>query len=110
MDLKYVQLLHPASLEKLSNANVRMPVVYSVSESQIHDALSRLQQFHSNMTAARPKSPALRIFVVEDHNDSLEVLRIYLESFGYVILSARSKAEALKANSHSRLPSPSTKS
>jgi CheY-like chemotaxis protein len=49
-----------------------------------------------NMTAARPNSPALRIFVVEDHGDSLEVLRIYLESFGYVILSARSKAEALK--------------
>ena len=73
-----------------------MPVVYSVSESQIHDPLSRLQQFHLNMTAARPNSPALRIFVVEDHNDSLEVLRIYLESFGYVILSARSKAEALK--------------
>jgi two-component system CheB/CheR fusion protein len=41
-------------------------------------------------------SPSLRIFVVEDHSDSLEALRIYLESFGYVILSARSKAEALK--------------
>jgi CheY-like chemotaxis protein len=41
-------------------------------------------------------SPSLRIFVVADHSDSLEALRIYLESFGYVILSARSKAEALK--------------
>ena len=28
--------------------------------------------------------------MVEDHSDSLEALRIYLESFGYVILSARS--------------------
>jgi CheY-like chemotaxis protein len=48
------------------------------------------------MTAARANSPALRIFLVEDHSDSLEVLRIYLESFGHVILSARNKAEALK--------------
>jgi CheY-like chemotaxis protein len=48
------------------------------------------------MTAAHANSPALRIFVVEDHSDSLEVLRIYLESIGHVILSARNKAEALK--------------
>jgi CheY-like chemotaxis protein len=48
------------------------------------------------MTATRPNSSALRIFVVEDHGDSLEVLRIYLEHCGYVVLSARSKGEALK--------------
>ena len=41
-------------------------------------------------------SPSLRIFVVDDHGDSLELVRIYLESLGHVILSARSKAEALK--------------
>jgi hypothetical protein len=49
-----------------------------------------------NMADGPRHSPSLRIFVVEDHSDSLEALRIYLESFGYVILSARSKAEALK--------------
>ena len=49
-----------------------------------------------NMADGPRHSPSLRIFVVEDHSDSLEALRLYLESFGYVILSARSKVEALK--------------
>ena len=48
------------------------------------------------MTPTRPDSPALRIFVIEDHSDSLQALRIYLEYSGYVVLSAGSKAEALK--------------
>lgn len=48
------------------------------------------------MTAIRPDSPALRIFVIEDHSDSLQALQIYLEYSGYVVLCAGSKAEALK--------------
>jgi two-component system CheB/CheR fusion protein len=48
------------------------------------------------MTAAPENSPTLRIFVVEDHSDSLELLRIYLEYCDYIVLSARSKTEALK--------------
>jgi CheY-like chemotaxis protein len=39
---------------------------------------------------------SLRIFVVEDHTDTLEALQIYLEQLGHVVRSARSKAEALK--------------
>ena len=39
---------------------------------------------------------SLRIFVVEDHTDTLEALQIYLELLGHVVRSARSKAEALK--------------
>ena len=34
--------------------------------------------------------------MVEDHGDSLDLLRIYLERCGYVVLSARTKAQALK--------------
>ena len=48
------------------------------------------------MTATRPDSPALRIFVIEDHSDSLQTLQIYLEYSGYFVMSAGSKAEALK--------------
>ena len=47
------------------------------------------------MNEVRSDSPALRIFVIEDHDDSLQALRIYLEYLGYVVLSARTKAEAL---------------
>ena len=39
---------------------------------------------------------SLRIFVVEDHRDTLEALQIYLEQSGHIVLSASSKAEALK--------------
>jgi len=56
------------------------------------------------MTAARSDFVALRIFVVEDHQDTLEALQIYLEQSGHIVLSASSKAEALKeipgANCH----------
>ena len=48
------------------------------------------------MTGVRPNSSALRIFLVEDHRDSLDLLWIYLEHSGYVVLFARSKAEALR--------------
>ena len=47
------------------------------------------------MNEVRSDSPALRIFVIEDHDDSLQALRIYLEYLGCVVLSARTKAEAL---------------
>jgi CheY-like chemotaxis protein len=56
------------------------------------------------MTAARSDFVALRIFVVEDHKDTLEALQIYLEQSGHIVLSASSKAEALQeipgANCH----------
>ena len=46
----------------------------------------------------------LRVFVVEDHKDTLDALQIYLEQLGHIVLSARSKAEAMKeiptANCH----------
>jgi CheY-like chemotaxis protein len=56
------------------------------------------------MTADRPDFYPLRIFVIEDHRDTLEALQIYLEQSGHVVFSARSKAEALReiprANCH----------
>lgn len=48
------------------------------------------------MPAPQPDAPALRIFVIEDHSDSLHALQIYLEYAGYVVLCAGSKAEALR--------------
>jgi CheY-like chemotaxis protein len=46
----------------------------------------------------------LRIFVVEDDNDTLAAIQIYLEQLGHIVFSARSKAEALNkippANCH----------
>jgi CheY-like chemotaxis protein len=38
----------------------------------------------------------LRIFIVEDHWDTLETLRLYLERLGHIVMSTRSKEEALK--------------
>jgi CheY-like chemotaxis protein len=38
----------------------------------------------------------LRIFVVEDDNDTLAALQVYLEQLGHIVFSARSKAEALE--------------
>jgi DNA-binding response OmpR family regulator len=43
------------------------------------------------MTAARSDFVALRIFVVEDHQDTLEALQIYLEQSGHIVLSASLK-------------------
>ena len=39
---------------------------------------------------------SLRIFVVEDHKDTLDALRKHLEQLGHIVFSASSKAEALK--------------
>ena len=56
------------------------------------------------MIADRSDFFPLRIFVVEDDKDTLEALQIYLEQLGHIVVSARSKAEALKeiqgANCH----------
>ena len=56
------------------------------------------------MTADRLDFLPLRIFVVEDDNDTLDAIQIYLEQLGHIVFSARSKAEALKkippANCH----------
>ena len=41
--------------------------------------------------------PTLRVFVVENHPDTLKYLRMYLEMLGHTVLSARTMAEALKA-------------
>jgi CheY-like chemotaxis protein len=48
------------------------------------------------MTADRFDFSPLRIFVVEDDNDSLSAIQIYLEKLGHIVFSARSKGEALK--------------
>jgi CheY-like chemotaxis protein len=56
------------------------------------------------MTADRLDFFPLRIFVVENDNDTLAAIQIYLEQLGHIVFSARSKAEALKkippANCH----------
>jgi CheY-like chemotaxis protein len=56
------------------------------------------------MTADQFDFLPLRIFVVEDDNDTLAAIEIYLEQLGHIVFSARSKAEALKkipqANCH----------
>jgi CheY-like chemotaxis protein len=48
------------------------------------------------MTADRADFYPLRIFIIEDHRDTLEAFQIHLEQLGHVVFSARSKAEALK--------------
>jgi len=40
---------------------------------------------------------SLRVFVVEDHHDTLKSLRFYLEQSGHTVQSARTKAEAVAA-------------
>jgi two-component system CheB/CheR fusion protein len=48
--------------------------------------------------ASSPQPPAhLRIFVVENHGDTLKYLTMYLESFGHSVRSARTMHEALAA-------------
>ena len=39
---------------------------------------------------------SLRIFVVEDHKDTLDALQIYLKQLGHIVSYASTKAEALK--------------
>ena len=48
------------------------------------------------MTAASSDFFPLRIFVVEDHKDTLKALQLYLEQLGHVVLFAQTKAQALK--------------
>ena len=50
------------------------------------------------MTPSSPTDPVrpLRIFVVENHPDTLRALRMYLEGTGYVIVSASTLREALE--------------
>jgi CheY-like chemotaxis protein len=48
------------------------------------------------MTAASADFFPLRIFVVEDHKDTLKALQLYLEQLGHIVLFAQTKAEALK--------------
>ena len=48
------------------------------------------------MTVTRSDFFPLRIFVVEDHKDTLEALQLYLEHLGHTVLFAQSKAQALK--------------
>lgn len=47
--------------------------------------------------AKKKKNPPLRVFVVEDHADTLQYLRLYLENAGHQVFHAGSMAEALKA-------------
>ena len=52
-------------------------------------------------TGQRPSEPTgaarrLRIFVVENHPDTLKYLCLYLEQMGHVVASARSKSESIE--------------
>ena len=49
------------------------------------------------LSSMEPASRALRIFVVENHPDTLKYLRMYLEQMDHLVQSARSMAEALAA-------------
>ncbi|HEV7405004.1 MAG TPA: response regulator [Chthoniobacteraceae bacterium] len=42
-------------------------------------------------------APSLRVFIVENHEDTLKWLAIYLESVGHLVQSARSMTSALEA-------------
>jgi CheY-like chemotaxis protein len=48
------------------------------------------------MTSLPRASHPLRIFVVEDHPDTLDALCLYLKQIGHTVRCARSKEEALK--------------
>jgi CheY-like chemotaxis protein len=47
------------------------------------------------MSASHVKSPPLRIFVVENHADTLKYLKLYLEQLHHVVESARTMSDAL---------------
>ena len=51
---------------------------------------------YNNMTSASKASHPLRIFVVEDHPDTLDALCLYLKHVGHTVRTARTKREALK--------------
>ena len=52
-----------------------------------------------SMKRPRPTPPAhpLCIFVVENHRDTLQLLRMYLEGMGHTVFSASTMKEALEA-------------
>ncbi|RYD36838.1 MAG: response regulator [Verrucomicrobiaceae bacterium] len=45
----------------------------------------------------KAQSAPLRIFLVEDHPDTMDYLKMYLEQLGHTVLSAGSMQEALEA-------------
>jgi two-component system CheB/CheR fusion protein len=49
------------------------------------------------MNAPEPELHPLRIFVVENHADTLRALTLYLEQMGHVVFSAQSMEAALRA-------------
>jgi len=49
------------------------------------------------MSDPTPATRQLRIFVVENHPDTLKWLGLYLEDCGHTVLSARTMGEALEA-------------
>ena len=50
-----------------------------------------------NLPATETQPRPLRIFVVENHPDTLKYLRMYLETMGHEVFSAPTVAEALAA-------------
>jgi two-component system CheB/CheR fusion protein len=48
------------------------------------------------MTCVLKASHPLRIFIVEDHPDTLDALCLYLKHVGHTVRTARTKQEALK--------------
>ncbi len=54
------------------------------------------------MASAESAAPPLRVFIVENHRDTLKYLKMYLESFGFHVESARTMQEALTALPESR--------
>jgi CheY-like chemotaxis protein len=48
------------------------------------------------MTSVSKTSHPLRVFVVEDHPDTLDALCLYLKHVGHTVRSARTKQEALR--------------
>src|SRR3954469_12770144 len=49
------------------------------------------------MPSSTLKTDALRIFVVENHPDTLRFLTLYLEQMGHTVVSAQSLSEAVAA-------------
>lgn len=43
-----------------------------------------------------PNVPPMRVFIVEDHLDTLECFSVYLQSLGHTVFSASSVQEALR--------------
>ena len=48
------------------------------------------------MTSVSKASHPLRVFIVEDHPDTLDAICLYLKYVGHIVRSARTKEEALK--------------